>query len=928
MDLSIPRIAALSRLLDEALTLDPARRLVWLENLSPEYQDLEPALRRALLPEDADGSGSKALATLPAFPSTDEASGLAASGLQPGARVGPYELVRPLGAGGMAEVWLARRADGAFKREVALKLPTLPTLPMLRQLRGDLEKRFARERDILASLEHPQIARFYDAGVDPNGLPYVAMEYVQGEPLTKWCDARRLPLSARLELFVQVLAAVEYAHQNHVVHRDLKPSNILVTGSGQVRLLDFGVATLLEAQEEEHAPMTRVYARAVTTDYASPELLRGDPIDPRSDVYSLGVVLYELLTCVRPYRLKGAALLGSVEQAIDSAQVRKPSTQIGAEAIAGYDAAPEKLARQLRGDLDAIALKALAKQPNERYPSPAALAEDLRCYLEGKPLLHARPTRLPDRLGKFVRRNRAMVGISATAAAAILAAIGYAHYREDEYRLNQEKVMANLATVLPPATPDKSIAVLPFVNMSSDKEQDYFSDGLSEELIDLLTKVPGMRVPARTSSFYFRGRQATVAEIAKALNVAHVLEGSVRKAGDTIRVTAQLIRADNGYHLWSETYDRKVDDIFKTQDDIAGAVVEALKISLKTGGVAAIPTTNGEAYLLYMKGRYLRELGSAAHVRAAVDSLNHAVALDSSYAPAWSELADCYIDLSGGIDEDPVEINQHMALGRSAIKRAIALNPGDAHAHYLLAIVLVFFDHNWSGALAEIDAAHRADPNLREPVDLVDVQGCLRPGACFEKFIRDISRDIERDPLNARALGNRGYGYYYAGDLQAAESDLRHSLVITPGYANSAYFLGRVLVAEHKFDEAMRVFESMPDSLYRREGLAIVYFYQGKKRQADAALAAMLARDADDAPHEISELYAVRGNATEAIKWSALDYDKRKYGILQMIRDPLLAALAQDPRYIALLHKIAPSEPSSSRSAQGPDGVPMSTPKP
>src|SRR5258708_367977 len=314
MTLSIAQMAAMSRLLDEALPLDAAGRRAWLAALPAEHRELAQTLREALLPEGAQAAGLEPLSPQ-AMAALADPSGGSASRLEPGARVGPYELIRPLGSGGMAEVWLARRADGAFKREVALKLP------MLNQLRGDLEARFARERDILASLEHPYIARLYDAGVDPNASPYLAMEYVQGQPLTEWCDAQRLSITARLELFVQVLEAVQYAHQKQVIHRDLKASNILVTEAGQVRLLDFGVAKLLEADEADSVPLTSVYGRALTPDYASPELLHGETIDARSDIYSLGILLYEMRTGVRPYKLKRAASIGPHAQAIASVGV-------------------------------------------------------------------------------------------------------------------------------------------------------------------------------------------------------------------------------------------------------------------------------------------------------------------------------------------------------------------------------------------------------------------------------------------------------------------------------------------------------------------------------------------------------------------------------------------------------------------------------
>src|SRR5258708_22563581 len=266
----------MSRILDEALPLDESGRRSWLENLSPEYVDISQALRQALLPDGEQLSDGAHLETLPSFSLAEFAGGYANSSMKPSAEVGPYRLIRLLGAGGMAEVWLAERADGAFKREVALKLP------MLTRMRKDLEQRFARERDILASLEHAHIARLYDAGIDSDGLPYLSMECVQGEQLTVWCDQPRLWIRERLALLLQVLDAVQYAHDKRVVHRDLKPSNILVTESGQVRLLDFGVAKLLQdVQTEDRTQLTSVYGPRLTPSYSSPELLRGDTVDAR-----------------------------------------------------------------------------------------------------------------------------------------------------------------------------------------------------------------------------------------------------------------------------------------------------------------------------------------------------------------------------------------------------------------------------------------------------------------------------------------------------------------------------------------------------------------------------------------------------------------------------------------------------------------------
>jgi serine/threonine protein kinase/Tol biopolymer transport system component len=425
MTLSVAQMALMSRLLDEALPLDAAGRRDWLDELSPEYRELAQYLREALQPGESQAAELRSLSTLPKLGAADHEGLVATSGLQPGARVGPYELIRLLGAGGMAEVWLASRADGAFSRRVALKLP------MLAKWRADLEQRFSRERDILASLEHPLIARLYDAGIDPKGLPYLAMEYVPGQPLTSRCDAQRLGIPERLKLILQVLEAVQYAHEKQVIHRDLKPSNILVTESGQVRLLDFGVSKLLGgADEEQLTQLTSIYGRALTPDYASPELLRGDTVDARSDIYSVGVLLYEMLTGVRPYRLTGAASIGVLEHAIATVEVKKPSTQCAPETSAARNTTMEKLARQLHGDLDAIVLKTLAKQPAERYQSADALADDLRRHLHHE-AIRARVDTPGERLRIFTSRHRTLAALG-TVATVLLIAVVLAWYAAEK----------------------------------------------------------------------------------------------------------------------------------------------------------------------------------------------------------------------------------------------------------------------------------------------------------------------------------------------------------------------------------------------------------------------------------------------------------------------------------------------------------------
>jgi serine/threonine protein kinase/Tfp pilus assembly protein PilF len=884
MRLTAPQMALMSRLLDEALPLDEAGRRAWMEALPKEYQDLFAPLRHALLPGIHEPPGAQHFATF--LDSEDEYQPGRApdTGLEPGARVGPYELIRLLGAGGMAEVWLAKRADGVFKREVALKLPSHT------RVRRDLEQRFARERDILAGLEHPHIARLYDAGIDPQGLPYLSMEYVQGELLTDWCDAQRLSIRPRLQLFLQVLEAVQYAHDRQVIHRDLKPSNILVTKEGQARLLDFGVATLLDNGESaEQTPLTTVYGHALTPIYASPELIRGEPVTAKSDIYSLGVVLFELLTGDRPYRLNAGASRSMLEHAIAAAEVRRPSTQIVDEAWNLRGVTHEQLTRTLRGDIDHIVLKALQKDPSARYASAAAMADDLQRYLDGRPISAQAPS-LSYRLGKFLRRNRAIVSIAAGAALVVLATAVY----EIDRRVEQARD-SNAVYVTRPIS-EKSIAVMPFTDMSEKKDQGYFSDGLSEELITLLAQVEDLQVIARTSSFHFRNTDTPLREVRKTLGVAHVLEGSVRHANNTIRVTAQLVRTDDGVQLWSQTYDRDVKDIFQVQDDIAAAVVSSLKLKLLPQNSDPHRSDNTEAYNQYLIARQLGRRGNREDTERAVASYRQAIMLDPNYAAAYAGLSFAETAIANATQDAA-----RFALAHDAVEKALQLAPQLADAYRARAIYRLE-TLNFAGARADAEKALTLAPGESSVQSLYGVQ--IAAFGKIPQAITAMNKAVELDPLSGFAWANIGLYETVNRNYPTARRAIERALVVNPTNDSFHFLLGQLDLLQGRFTEARAAFAKQSSEPNRRLADALVEHASGHDKESQQALQYLIEKHAADSAYQIADAYAFRGETDKAFEWLNRAYQQRDSGLSGIACDPLLSGLKPDPRYAALLEKL------------------------
>ena len=408
----IETLRTLNRLVDEALALEPSARTTWLDQLTTEYEAFKPRLKLMLEAVASDGF-DEFLRTLPELEIDADDSAEAPPAFEVGALVGAYRLVRQLARGGQGVVWLAERADGLLERAVAIKLPG-----GVMHRRG-LAERLAREREILGRLEHPNIARLYDAGVTPNGEPFLAMEFVDGRPIDIFVAEDGLDTRAVVRLVLQVASAVAYAHAALVIHRDLKPSNVLVDREGRARLLDFGIAALMDEGGDERDGLTEDGGRALTLAYASPEQVERRPLGVATDVYSLGVLTFELLAGRRPYDLPRETA-GALEEAILHAE----------PAVASRASASAERRRALAGDLDTILQKALRKRPEERYDGVGAFAEDLRRWLDGRPVL-AQPDRWTYRAAKFLRRNR--VPVAATAAVAVAVGTGaWVAYRQTQ----------------------------------------------------------------------------------------------------------------------------------------------------------------------------------------------------------------------------------------------------------------------------------------------------------------------------------------------------------------------------------------------------------------------------------------------------------------------------------------------------------------
>jgi eukaryotic-like serine/threonine-protein kinase len=650
-----------------------------------------------------------------------------------GERVGAYVIVRELGRGGMGTVFLAERADGQFEKQVAIKILNrgADTAEILR--------RFRAERQILAKLDHPNIGRLLDAGTTNDGLPYFIMDYIVGAPVTRFAAAQGLSTRQRLDLFLKICAAVEFAHRNLVVHRDIKPSNILANAQGEPKLLDFGIAKLL-AKDEDAAQLTVEGQQHLTPISASPEQAKGDPITVATDIYSLGALLYEMLSGQKPHRFSTARPTREELALVVGEQVPPPPSAVASDA---------QTARLLRGDLDAIVLFAMHKEPGMRYATVADLADDIRRHLAREPVL-ARHSTLAYRVKCLVKRNGSRL-LASAAVVIVLAGVLFAFWAWSQQNAREAARMQARGANAPRSDSRKGIAVLPFESLGDNSSPSYLADGVQDNILTDLGKVGDLKVISRSGVAPYRGKKRNLKQIGRDLDVANVLEGSVQISGDRVRINAQLIDTQTDSQIWAERYDRKLEDIFALQSELAQTIAAQLKATLSTDEKAQIrrqPTQNLQAYDFYLRARATFQSGGPNMPRekwdAAVSLLNEAIARDPKFTLAYCLLNEVYVlYYRYGEDHSP----QLLAAAKDAADTALRLEPNREEARLALAR---YYYHGLSDYRRTQRELSRIPLSAAHDVEFFTLASLVeRRLGQFEASIRDGEKAVELDPQNA-----------------------------------------------------------------------------------------------------------------------------------------------------------------------------------
>jgi len=734
---------------------------------------------------------------------------------------GKYKILEESGKGGMGVVYKAM--DTRLERTVALKF-----LPPELTCDKEAKERFIQEAKAAASLDHPNICTVYEVD-EVDGQTFIVMLYVEGHSLKDKLKSEPLEMDEAKDIAIQVAKGLKEAHEKGIIHRDIKPANIMLTEKGRAKITDFGLAKLTWG-----ADLTKPSTIMGTVAYMSPEQAKGAEVDHRTDIWSFGAMLYEMLTAVRPF-----------ERAHDQATL-----------YAVLNETPEPMGKSRKDippGLARVVLKCLEKFPENRYQSMESLLSDL------EPVA--------------------------------------AEFKSFPSALKTSKEMT------------ASIAVLPFVNMSPDPEQDYFCDGLAEEIINSLTKIKDLRVVARTSAFAFKGEKLDVREIGGRLNAGTVLEGSVRKSGDKLRITAQVINVADGCHIWSEKFDRNLKDVFAIQDEISGAIVEHLKVKLLKGERDAVfkrYTEDIEAYSLYLKGIYFLRMYTVDGFQKAVEFFQAALQKDPDYALAYAGLAEVFYPAAFWGNVPPREAYPKT---KEYAEKALEKDDAVSEAHAALGLVYTFYEWNWQKAERALKRALALNPN--SSIAQMSYSWFLTLTRRHGEAVAAAKTAQTLDPLSPLINAHVGFALFWARKFDEAIEELTAALSITPSFYLSHYYLCLCLKAKSRMEEAIQENEKAVQfsagAPFPAMHLAATYLEVGKKEQGESLLESLKARSKHEylPPMGFYLVHLFSGELDQAYEWFKKAFDQRDSFFMWCLDFPIKRYdVPDESRFNAFLEKI------------------------
>jgi serine/threonine-protein kinase len=780
-----------------------------------------------------------------------------------------YRILAELGRGGMGVV--CRAHDETLGRDVALKV--LPNDSLADEA---ARRRLIEEARLASSLNHAHICTIYDAG-ESQGHIFIAMELVEGKPLREAIPAGGLPAESVLRYGAQIADALDHAHARGIVHRDLKSANVMVTPEGRAKILDFGLARRLRGEDLDGITRSRAALEDAgkvsgTLGYMAPEQLRGEPADERSDIWALGVVLYEVAAGTLPFQGRTGFELSSA---------------ILNESLAGFPACVPPGVR-------AVIQRCLAKEPAQRYQHASEVRAALDALATPSSASVAAP---PVTLWKAGVSRRARV-----AGGGVLLVVGV---------LAAAAGLDWIRSLRPGAGPPKieSLAVLPLENLSGDPAQEYFADGMTEALIGNLTQIRALKVVSRTSAMRYKGSPKSLPEIARELGVDGVITGSIRRSPARVAISVQLIHAPTDRNLWASSYERNLADVLQLQGEVARAIASELRAQLSPGEEARLAgarPVDAEAYSLYLQGRYSLNKRSPEGMDLAIRYFSRVIERDAGFAPAYSGLADAY-SLLGNFGASGAPLREARPRAVAAALKAVELNDSSAEAHTSLGFVRMRFEWEWAAAEREFRRAIELNPRYATAHHWYAVLlMCL---GRTEESRREILLARELDPVSPIIANVVGLHFFLARDYDSARAWVEKTVELEPRFANAFYGRGRIHLQRREYDRAVGEMETAVRISNRApfflSQLARAYAHAGRTDDARGILKELLAGPAPEQwSYQLAEIHLALGEKEQALDWLERALEQRSLWMPYLQVAPELDPLRSEPRFQALLRQM------------------------